>query len=63
MDQFIEVPESVLAGDLIELGCVNSYFSVVLGILSPVLLLGKDGLQVKVLVLQLLQLLLHFLHL
>ena len=63
MDKFIEVSESILAGDLIELGCVYSNFSVVLGIFSPVLLLGKDGLQVKILVFQLLQLLLHFLHL
>ena len=63
MDQFIEVPESVLACDLIEFGCVHSYFSVVLGIFSSVLLLSKDGLQVKILIFQLLQLLLHYLHL
>ena len=50
MDKFIEVSESVLAGDLIKLGCVDSNFSVVFGIFSPVLLLGKDGLQVKILV-------------
>ena len=55
MDEGVEVLEDVLTGDLVELGSEDSHLGVVLGVLADVLLLGEDGLQVEVLLLEVLQ--------
>ena len=63
MNEFVQVLEDVLTGNLIELGCKYSNFGIVLSVFPSVLFLGEDSLKVEVLFLQVSELVLDVFHL